>query len=123
QFEAPFGKLKLTTVASLDAWLNNFNSRKLETDDFLITGEGSRDLSDDGDGLSISLDIDMIMKPKGGAGETAKELAAPNSRFRKLLALHKSDNRFFHAWVNADSIEVFLAARAVAAELNYSSGW
>jgi len=61
--------------------------------------------------------------PKKNAGATQEEVLKPRSRFQRLLSVIDRNKYYARFIVLPDSYEVYLAARAVAAEQNLLAGW
>ena len=61
--------------------------------------------------------------PKKNAGATQEEVLKPRSRFQRLLAVLDRNKYYARFIVLPDSYEVYLAARAVAADQKLLAGW
>ena len=62
--------------------------------------------------------------PDQQVGDTAREIFAPNSNFRKKMKeLKDGRGHFITFYVFADSFEVYLAARKIVDDLKLEAGW
>ncbi|MGH9769907.1 MAG: hypothetical protein ACREAB_20985 [Blastocatellia bacterium] len=121
EFMKPLGRPG--SFYAVEGWLTRFNARRVEDEYFALTGDGESRYTDLGFGRSVSLDLTVICAPKEGSGETPADLKLATSRFRQLLKQHRPSERFIHLFVRPDSLEAFSAARAVAAETGFNTGW
>lgn len=67
--------------------------------------------------------IRFYVSRKETGGEDAEALAKPNSAFAKTLAGIDPTKRYLLFHVFADSFEVYLSARALAAKSEFPAGW
>jgi hypothetical protein len=100
-------------------WVQRFNAGRIEDPHFVVTGEGAvMEVF-----MSRSLDLTAIYTPKPEAGEAAAVAAEAGSAFRRRLAAENPAKKFAHFNVAPDGIAAFVAARAVAHELGFETGW
>lgn len=108
EFFQPLGRT--IDLSDLEAFVERFRSRRLENEKFILTGEV-------GNGLVVAI------LPKPSFGETATDLVAESSRYRSLLAAANPAERFPKFHVYPDSITTFRAARDIAANAKFGTGW
>jgi hypothetical protein len=118
RFMDPLGKPK--GGYEFQAWTNKFNAQRIEDDFFVVTGDAQYiDL-----GFYRTIYPVIVFTPREGTGDTANDLRAAASSFRKVLKENQPTNRFVNFLVRPDGVDIFLAARSVAIdEMNYSTGW
>lgn len=104
-------------------WVRKVETRKLENEYFEVTGDAQPSYHELAFGYSVSIRLTLVCLPKAGTGESAAELTRPASRLRQRLAAAQASGRFVHFFVRPDSLEAFEAARAVATEMNFGTGW
>lgn len=122
KFLEPLGKA--TSYYTANAWITNYNARRVEDECFVVQGDGKIQYYDSGFQRFAQFDLLLSYIPKPGKGETILELKQATSRFRKILREHQKENRFIHLFVRPDAIDVFQAARSVAVEeMTPSAGW
>jgi|GEM_PF-2527986 len=123
KFLDPLGKPR--SYYEIDSWEQKFDSQRIETENFIITGEVEFYKFDSYFYKSASVLYAYIeFEPKQGKGETIEDLKKPDSAFRKYLESHDSQKNFAHFLVRPDSLDLYLAARSLAIEkLGYQTGW
>jgi hypothetical protein len=105
-------------------WLKKFNARRIEDEYFVATGDGDARYLDLGPFYrSATLDLTVVCTPREGAGEDLAALKQESSRLRQMLRERQPRDHFAHFFVWPDSLEVFAAARALAEEMKYATGW
>ena len=120
-FRKPLGQ---PTYDTLTPWISKFNKHKLEVNDFWVTGEGEVSYSFlSFFSSSARLDLTVVFQPKPGAGEDAQAVKDPDSRFRKFLAGNSPEKHFVYFLVRPDSLAAVDAAREVALQMGYETGW
>jgi hypothetical protein len=108
------------TFSGMYSWVEKFKAQRYEDEYFVVTGSGS--VVDFG--FSRQADVSWEFAPKPGTGETAAEMASQMSRFRRRLQAEDPQKTFVHFFVRPDSLDVFLAARNLAADqLGFGTGW
>lgn len=65
----------------------------------------------------------LCFNPKDGVGETVEGLKQAESHFGQVLRNRKPHKHFIYFFVYPDSIEAFIAARALAQTRGYKIGW
>jgi hypothetical protein len=123
KFLQPLGKPR--SYYEIDSWEQKFDSQRIETDNFIVTGEIEIYKFDSIYYKSASvLYAYLDFEPKQGKGDTIEDLKKPDSSFRKYLEAHDSQKNFVHFLVRPDSLDLYLAARTLAIEkLGYQTGW
>lgn len=119
-FVKPLGTPAFRTV---DTWVKRFNSRRIDGEYFLMTGEGEAQRYETFFSTQVSLDLTVAFAPRGGRGESSRELERPQSTFREIMRKYKPADRFIYFIVHPDGMRVFKAARMTAAEAGFSTGW
>jgi hypothetical protein len=120
EFVKPIGR---ATFSGASAWIAQFNSRRLETDFFVVTGEGGARSSSSGSRERISLELSLVLTPRKERGETAEGLRRAESAFGAILHHQSPDRRFIYFVVYPDCTDTFRAARSVAADAGFATGW
>jgi len=97
-----------------------FNDLVIEDANLRLTGEAKVvDLFM----IRTELDLVIVCTPKEGAGEGAAQLKQPQSSFRRMLSEADPKSQFIFFLARPDSIDVFCAARELAATMQLSTGW
>lgn len=110
------------TFSTIDNWLAGFNASQHEDDFFVVSGRGKATYNLGGTSARLSLSASYV--PKKGAGDSAADLKASNSRFASALEKRAGATVFAYFVVYPDSVDVFREARQIAAEkYRISSGW
>ncbi|MCI0356161.1 MAG: hypothetical protein L0099_14150, partial [Acidobacteria bacterium] len=117
QFLKPLGQPG--SYGAVDRWVKKYNERQIEDEHFVVKGEGSAFYGF----LTVSLNLAVTFTPREGKGETPAEARQAGSRFRQFLKGYQPKDRFIHFTVQPDSLDAFMAARAVAAEMGFGVGW
>jgi hypothetical protein len=120
-FEGPLGRP--AGFYDVPAWIERFNERRLESDNFIVTGDGDTSYSTVGFGRSVSMSLVVVFTPKPDRGETVESLDSAQSAFRRFLSSSSPRSHFAYFIVRPDSLEIFDAARRVASSLGFESGW
>jgi hypothetical protein len=116
QFLKPLGR---PSWDAIDGWIERYNAQRIEDEYFIVKGEGKANYW----GLGVSLDLAVMFTPREGKGETSADLRLAGSGFRQFLGGHQPKDRFIYFLVQPDSLDAFAAARAVAVEMNFATGW
>jgi hypothetical protein len=111
KFLEPFERS--VNAANIGSWVQRFNARRVETDDFLVRGEASRQ--------PFRATIYIVPKPEHG--ETSTEARVATSRYRAFLGSVDRSKQFVHLVVRPDSIGAFQVARDMAIEAGLGFGW
>lgn len=90
--------------------IERFRNRRLDIDGFTVTGEVRG---------SFLVDIE----PTSRLGESTPELSAPASKYRARLAAAKADEYYADFFVYPDGMTSFRAARKIASEAGFGTGW
>jgi hypothetical protein len=112
QFLKPLGTN--VTPSNADDWVRKFNSHKLETDAFVVTGEAQS--------FVFAIQAVVLMRPKAGGGEAVSTLNAPDSPFRSQLSHTNPGLNYLNFVVYPDGITAFRAARDLAAAGGFGTG-
>ncbi len=118
EFLKPLGKPEKST-SGFREFAAKFRARTVEDRHMKLTGEA--DVADRID--RVLLDLTIVCTPKDGNGEGVDDLRRPDSRFREVLRGADPNKLFVMFLVRPDSIDVFGAARDVAAEMQFGAGW
>lgn len=120
-FLEPLGKP--TSYDEVDEWVKKFNAHRVESEYFIVQGEGEAHYTNLGFQQRASLELSLKFKPREGKGETSADLKLASARFLEILKKHAPEERFVYFIVHPDSIEIFKAARALAMEKHFATGW
>jgi hypothetical protein len=102
-------------LSNVDAFVTQFNSRKIERDGFVVTGEAQN--------LGFALRAVLIFRPGEVGGESAAALATPASAFRALLKNTDPAKKYANFIVYPDGLSTFRAARDLASAAGFGTGW
>jgi hypothetical protein len=120
KFVEPLGE---PTYKDFGEWVRKYNTRQIEDEYFVVRGKGEVHYTEE-DGRKRAIPrLSVKFTPRDGQGETIMDLQESNARFRQLLRAYTPKKYFVYFDVYPDSLDIFEAARKVAVESHFSTGW
>lgn len=110
-------------ILGLNSWLRIYNTKSIESEDIIVTGEGNVDIKEIQNRMVSSHRLSVIFTPKKNVGEKINDLDSPLSSFRKSLNKKNPETHYLALLVFPDSIDIFEKVRKIASENKFTVGW
>jgi hypothetical protein len=110
------------SIAEMSRWCDRFNAQTVSDEFFRAEGRGSTETRDMGLRTVTRLDLSILFHAQEGKGYTLAELQRAGS-FQRILNRYTPKERFIYFKVCEDSLALFVAARDMARNQKFSTGW
>lgn len=124
-FEERAGPLApaLQSLGAFNTWAQRFREHKMTTDDATVTGSAGlvETVRQGVHGYLPRASLRFNLRPDGG--ERVAELGQPKSRYQVKLDSLDHKKHFVHFIVTPDGVDAFNAARELAIQRGFETGW
>ena len=94
----------------VDDFVTRFQSRRLETDYLILTGD-------------VQGEVAILVQPKPGSSESSADLADSISKFRTILAGLDPREKYARFLIYPSGVTAFRSARDIASSGTFGTGW